>query len=275
MPQTLISLGACPELKQVRRDYQKCMQLDGRGLTHFGGGSEQLVTCSRHVLAGCRASSSLPSTPLPTARHPTPSPHQAPSPLPLLALPRPPPSICLQVAAAAAAVAAYESSWGYAEKVPAAGASMKPAAPTATTYTAAELGLEDFSERLAELAAAQRAVAAAAAAVEDYTAAMAYAEHGRAEHKVGLEPGGGRGGEGWQGRAGKGSLAGHSRGKEGKGPEGLQLTLGKRLWRAWVSIHSTRAPNAGAPRRSPALLLPPACLLPCPALLAHLLTCPA
>ncbi|KAL4428118.1 hypothetical protein ABPG75_002207 [Micractinium tetrahymenae] len=87
-----------------------------------------------------------------------------------------------QVATAAAAIAAYESTWGYAEKVSAA-TGRKAAAPAAAAAFAAP-ELKDMSDRLAELVAAQRAVAAAVAAVESYSAAMGYAEAGRVERRA-------------------------------------------------------------------------------------------
>ena len=85
-----------------------------------------------------------------------------------------------QMTTSAAAVAAYESSWGYAEESGPAGAARHAAAAAA----APPPGLSDFSEQLAELVAAQRAVAAAAAAVRSYSEAMGYADAGCVQRTV-------------------------------------------------------------------------------------------
>ncbi|PSC75745.1 sulfur stress regulator [Micractinium conductrix] len=89
-----------------------------------------------------------------------------------------------QMTTSAAAVAAYESSWGYAEESGPAGAARHAAAAAA----APPPGLSDFSEQLAELVAAQRAVAAAAAAVRSYSEAMGYADAGCVQRTAGAVP---------------------------------------------------------------------------------------
>ncbi len=97
---------------------------------------------------------------------------------------RPATCLVLQGALAQAAISQYESSWGYAEPTIPLGATNTKSL-LGSDFADAPLGREDFSERLAELAAAEQAVAAAASACQQYAAAMCYAEQGRAERKVG------------------------------------------------------------------------------------------
>lgn len=93
--------------------------------------------------------------------------------------PQPPPRAPrAQVATAAAALDAFNASMGYAEACP---ASKAPAAAVAADSPVADQlpSLAELSERLRELAACQRATAAAAAAVQAYGDSMGYAQPGQ------------------------------------------------------------------------------------------------